>query len=174
VLDRVDPRLDHLADDVAHHVHGEPAALGVHGVGDPRDEVERVAEARRQRVALGPGVVGDDLDPGPARGDPGAGGVDRVLGRRAVVEVREEQPRRGEERAAADHAPAAVGLRGERDARQRARVADGEHAGAALEVQVGGDELGAAGWRMVQSYQAAAGRRRPRPRVPPGSYRQTA
>ena len=69
-----------------------------------------------------------------------AGRVDYLLGRRALVEVRQEEVGRREERPARDDPAAAVGPGLEHDPGQRARIADGEDPGAPVEVEVGGDQ----------------------------------
>ena len=93
------PGLHDLADRPPHHVDGETAALGVDRGGDLGDELDRVAEAGVERIeVLAAGIVGDDLHPLRAVGDARAGDVDDGLGRRAVVEVGEEEVGRREER----------------------------------------------------------------------------
>jgi hypothetical protein len=135
VLDRVHAERDRLAHERSHDVQCEPAALRVDGVGDPRDQLGRIADPRCQRVELARREVADDLHPRPAGPDALPRRRHRLVGRCAVVERWDEEVRGREERAAADRA------RGHADAGQRAGVTDRQHARAAVLREMRSDEL---------------------------------
>jgi hypothetical protein len=65
VLDRVDAEVHDRANERAHHVHGEPAALLVDRLGDLAQQLRGIAHLWLQRVEVARREVGDHLDPRP-------------------------------------------------------------------------------------------------------------